>query len=50
VGITEINSGTDKEFAVQLKALNDELEVLNLQADDLEELVAKNVETILENK
>jgi type I restriction enzyme M protein len=47
VGVTERDSSSDAEFAVQLEELNEELEILNLQAHELEERVAENVSNIL---
>ena len=49
VGMTEKVGGSDVEFAVQLEELNEELEGLNLQARELEERIAENVEKLLGN-
>ena len=48
VGVTEKDNGSDVEFAVQLEELNEELEALNVQAHELEERIAENVEKLLE--
>jgi type I restriction enzyme M protein len=47
VGVAEKHGISDVEFAVQLEELNEELEALNLQAHELEERIAENVEKIL---
>jgi type I restriction enzyme M protein len=49
VGVSEkASDGVD--FAVQLEELNEELEVLNIEAHELEERIAENVRIILESK
>jgi type I restriction enzyme M protein len=47
VGVTDKGSISDVEFAVQLEELNEELEALNVQAYELEERIAENVENLL---
>jgi len=47
VGVSARDSSSDAEFAVQLEELNEELEALNLQAHELEERIAENVDTLL---
>ena len=47
VGVTENACISDVEFAVQLEELNEELEALNVQAHELEERIAENVENLL---
>jgi type I restriction enzyme M protein len=46
VGVTEINYG-DIDFTVQLEELNEEIEVLNTEAHELEERIAENVLKLL---
>jgi type I restriction enzyme M protein len=48
VGVTEKNDG-DVDFAARLEELNEELETLNVEARQLEERIAENVEKILGN-
>jgi hypothetical protein len=38
----------DEDFKEQLEALNEELESLNVQARELESIIAKNIAEILE--
>jgi type I restriction enzyme M protein len=47
IGVTEKDGVSDVEFAAQLEELNEELEALNLQAHELEEQIAENVEKLL---
>jgi type I restriction enzyme M protein len=47
VGVAEKNADS-VDFAVQLEELNEELEVLNAEARELEEKIAENVTTLLE--
>jgi type I restriction enzyme M protein len=49
VGVTE-RAADDFEFAVRLEELNEELEVLNLEARELEQRIAENVTQLLEAK
>ncbi len=48
VGVAPGEEVSDEEFKEQLEALNEELEVLNAQARELETLIAQNVGEILE--
>ena len=48
IGVTEKVSLSDLEFAEQLEELNEELEVLNVEARELEERIAENLALILE--
>jgi type I restriction enzyme M protein len=48
VGVTEKVGFSDVEFAEQLEELNEELEVLNAEARELEERIAENVAKLLE--
>ncbi|MEX2607770.1 MAG: class I SAM-dependent DNA methyltransferase [Kiritimatiellia bacterium] len=48
VGVAKGDEVSDEEFAVKLEALNEELEVLNAEAHELEEKIAANVAEILE--
>ena len=48
VGVTEKHVD-DGDFAEQLEALNEELEVLNTEARELEERIAENVGKLLGN-
>jgi type I restriction enzyme M protein len=47
VGVAE-RAADDFEFAVRLEELNEELEVLNAEARELEELIAENVAALIE--
>jgi type I restriction enzyme M protein len=47
VGVAE-RAADDFEFAVRLEELNEELETLNVEARELEERIAENVERLLE--
>lgn len=47
VGVAE-RAADEFEFAVRLEELNEELETLNIEAKDLEERIAENVERLLE--
>ena len=49
VGVSE-KAADDVDFVVQLEELNEELEVLNAEARELEEHIAENVGKILESK
>ena len=40
-------SATDEDFKEQLEAMNEELEILNAQARELEQTIARNVAEIL---
>lgn len=46
VGVTE-KTADDVDFAARLEELNEELEMLNLEARDLEDKIAENVEKLL---
>jgi type I restriction enzyme M protein len=48
VGVAEREVDADFDFAEQLEALHEELEVLNAEAHELEERIAENVVRILE--
>lgn len=48
VGVAPGDEVSDEDFKEQLEALNEELEVLNAQAQELEQLIAANVAGILE--
>ncbi len=48
VGVAPGESVSDEDFKEQLEALNEELETLNIQARDLEQIIARNVAEILE--
>ena len=48
VGVAPGEAVSDEDFKEQLVALNEELEKLNSQARDLEELIARNVASVLE--
>jgi type I restriction enzyme M protein len=48
VGVAEKLGVSDVEFAEQLEELNEELEVLNFEARELEERIAENVKMLLE--
>ncbi|MDT4289544.1 class I SAM-dependent DNA methyltransferase [Methylomonas sp. MO1] len=47
VGVAPGEDISDEDFKEQLEALNEELEVLNAQARELEQTIAENVERIL---
>lgn len=47
VGVAE-RAADDFEFAERLEELNEELETLNVEARELEEWIAENVERIVE--
>lgn len=47
VGVTEGEQEHDEDFAVKLEALQEELEVLNTEAHELENLIADNVSKVL---
>ena len=47
VGVAE-RAADDFEFAVRLEELNEELETLNVEARELEERIAENVQSLLE--
>jgi len=48
VGVAKGEEISDEDFKEKLEALNEELEVLNTEARDLEETIAVNVTEILE--
>lgn len=48
VGVAPGEDVSDEDFKEQLEALNEELEVLNAQARELEAIIAKNVVEVLE--
>jgi len=50
VGVAEREEDADFDFAEQLEALHEELEVLNAEAHELEERIAENVMTLLEGE
>ncbi|MEQ8968919.1 MAG: hypothetical protein RIE73_00810 [Coleofasciculus sp. C1-SOL-03] len=47
VGVTERQEAEDFDFAERLEELNEELEVLNGEARELEERIAENVAQLL---
>jgi type I restriction enzyme M protein len=47
VGVAE-RAADDSDFAARLQALNEELELLNAEARELEERIVQNVARILE--
>lgn len=47
VGVAPVEEVSDEDFKEQLEALNEELEVLNAQARELETIIAQNVGGIL---
>jgi type I restriction enzyme M protein len=49
VGVAERGEDEGFDFAEQLEALHEELEVLNAEAHELEERIAENVTTLLED-
>jgi type I restriction enzyme M protein len=48
VGVAPGGEVSDEDFKEQLETLNEELEVLNTQAHELEQTIARNVAEILE--
>jgi len=48
VGVAAGEAVSDEDFKEQLETMNEELEVLNAQARDLEKTIARNVAEILE--
>jgi len=48
VGVAAGEEVSDEDFKEKLEALNEELEVLNAQARELEQTIAQNVAEILE--
>jgi type I restriction enzyme M protein len=48
VGVASGETTSDEEFTEQLVALNEELEILNTQARELERTISRNVASILE--
>ncbi len=48
VGVAQGDEEHDEDFAVKLEALQEELEVLNSEAHELEQTIAENVANILE--
>jgi type I restriction enzyme M protein len=48
VGVAPGEDVNDEDFKVQLEALNEELEVLNAQARELEATIATNIAELLE--
>ena len=48
VGVAPGEAVKDEDFKAQLETLNEELEILNAQARELEETIARNVAEILE--
>ncbi len=49
VGVAQGDEEHDENFAIKLEALQEELEVLNSEAHELEQTIAENVAKILEN-
>lgn len=49
VGVTEGEHEHDEDFSVKLEALQEELEVLNTEAHEFEDLIAKNVVKVLDS-
>jgi len=47
VGVAERKEAEDFDFAERLEELNEELEILNVEARELEERIAENVAQIL---
>ncbi len=47
VGVTHVEEDSDEDFAAKLTALQEELEVLNNEAHELEEVIGENVVKIL---
>jgi type I restriction enzyme M protein len=48
VGVAERKEAEDFDFAERLEELNEELEILNVEARELEERIAENVMMLLE--
>jgi len=48
VGVTHVEEDSDEDFAAKLTALQEELEVLNNEAHELEQVIGENVKKILE--
>ena len=48
VGVAQGDEEHDEEFAIKLEALQEELEILNSEAHELEQTIAENVTKILE--
>ena len=48
VGVAERKEVEDFDFAARLEELNEELEILNVEARGLEETIAENVAMLLE--
>jgi len=49
VGVAEGEHEHDEDFAVKLEALQEELEGLNAEAHDIEKVISKNVNSVLES-
>jgi hypothetical protein len=47
LGVAERKEAEDFDFAERLEELNEELEILNVEARELKERIAENVEQIL---
>ena len=47
VGVAERKEAEDFDFAARLEELNEELEILNVEARGLEETIAENVAQLL---
>mgnify|MGYP003621093134 CR=1 FL=1 len=47
VGVAEGEQESDEDFAIRLTALQEELEVLNAEAHDLEASISENVVKVL---
>ena len=47
VGVTHVEEDSDEDFAAKLTTLQEELEVLNNEAHELEQVIAENVKKIL---
>ena len=48
MGVAAGEAVSDEDFKEQLETLNEELEILNVQARELEKTIANNVTEILE--
>jgi len=48
VGVVQRQEAEDFDFAARLEELNEELEILNVEARGLEETIAENVVMLLE--
>jgi type I restriction enzyme M protein len=48
VGVAQRQEAEDFDFATRLEELNEELEILNVEARELEERIAENVVMLLE--